>query len=228
MTRALFVAETANRKTGPLPVVYAARETCPASCAHYRTSCYAEGGPARLAWNRAGDALDWRELCERVAALPDGELWRYAIAGDLPGRGGRVNRRELRQLVRANRGRRGFTYSHKRGAAALAAIRDANAAGFTVNLSADDAGEADELAATGAGPVVVVVPEDAPERSTTPAGRPIVVCPAQTRDGVTCASCQLCQRVDRAVIVGFRAHGARARTADERARRIIPLTLVRS
>ena len=228
MTRALFVAKSANAKTGPLPVAYAERASCPPSCAHYRTSCYAEGGPARLAWNRADDGASWRQLCAAVAELPAGQLWRYAVAGDLPGRGERVNVGELRQLVAANAGRRGFTYSHKRAPAALAAIRAANAAGFVVNLSADDVGQADELAATGAGPVAVVLPIDAPERSTTPAGRPIVVCPAQTRDGVTCASCQLCARADRAVIVGFRAHGARARAAGERARRVIPLTPIRS
>ena len=66
MTRVLFVAKSANAKTGPLPVAYVARESCPPSCAHYRASCYAEGGPARLAWNRAADAASWRELCDEI------------------------------------------------------------------------------------------------------------------------------------------------------------------
>ena len=225
MTRALFVQKSSNAKTGPIPVTYSERASCPKSCAHYRSSCYAESGPARLAWERADSAASWRELCERVAALPAGQLWRHNVAGDLPGAGERVSLRELRELVAANAGRRGFTYSHKRSAAALAAIREANAAGFTVNLSADDVREADELADSGAGPVVVVVPTDAPERCATPAGRPIVICPAQTRDGVTCASCELCSRADREVIVGFRAHGPRTKKADEIARRVIPIIL---
>jgi len=227
MTRALFIAKTANRKTGPIPAVYITRDSCPPSCAHYRTSCYAETGPTRLAWNRAAQATSWSELCASVAALPAGQLWRYAVAGDLPGKGERVNRAELRALIAANAGRRGFTYSHKRSPTALAAIAEANAAGFTVNLSADDVGQADQLAATGAGPVVVVLPSDAPERCATPDGRPIVVCPAQSRANVTCESCQLCQRADRTTIVGFRAHGPRERVADARAR-VIPLSLVRS
>ena len=84
MTRVLFVAKSANAKTGPLPVAYVTRESCPPSCAHYRASCYAEGGPARLAWNRASDATradaaSWRELCDAVAELPAGQLWRYEI-----------------------------------------------------------------------------------------------------------------------------------------------------
>jgi hypothetical protein len=93
--------------------------------------------------------------------------------------------------------------------------------GFTVNLSADDAGDADALAELNAGPVVAIVPIDTPEKSFTPAGRVIVVCPAQTRDNVTCATCGLCARADRAVIVGFRAHGTRARVTDAKARRVI-------
>ena len=45
------------------------------------------------------------------------------------------------------------------------------------------------------------------EELHTPAGRRIVVCPATYRDDVTCASCQLCQRAERKIIVGFPAHG---------------------
>jgi hypothetical protein len=33
----------------------------------------------------------------------------------------------------------------------------------------------------------------------------------------------LCQRQNRAVIVGFRAHGTRAKIADQKARRVIPI-----
>jgi hypothetical protein len=131
----------------------------------------------------------------------------------------------LGELVRANTGRRGFTYTHKKSPQALAWVKQSNAWGFTVNLSADDAGEADTLAATGAGPVVCIVPMDTPDKASTPQGRPLVVCPAQSRDNVTCADCGLCARADRAVIVAFRAHGTRARVTDQKARRVIPLTL---
>jgi len=34
-----------------------------------------------------------------------------------------------------------------------------------------------------------------------------MVCPAQTREGVTCATCKLCSRANRSVIVGFIPHG---------------------
>lgn len=220
-----FVAKSSNRKTGPIAVTYSERETCPPSCPHYRADCYAEDYYTRMTWDRVGKrggSLD--DLCESVARLPAGALWRHNVAGDLPGVGESVDTDALDAIVRANTGRRGWTYTHKRAPQAIDAVRRANAAGFVVNLSADDAGDADTLAALDAGPVVVIVPMDSPEKSATPAGRPIVVCPAQTRDEVTCADCGLCARSDRRVIVGFRAHGTRARVADAKARRVIPIT----
>jgi hypothetical protein len=127
--------------------------------------------------------------------------------------GGTVDAVKLGQLVAANAGRRGFTYSHHRDRASLAWIRHANAWGFTVNLSANDLTDADTLADTGAGPVVVVLPSTQSQNTVTPAGRRVVVCPATQRDDVSCATCQLCQR-QRAAIVGFPAHGTRKRVID--------------
>lgn len=222
-----FVRKSDNSKTGPMPVVYASRDTCPEDCPHYRTSCYAEAGwHTRMVWDRTdreGATLD--EVCERVAALPENTIWRYAISGDLPGKGVKIDPVALGRIVWANRGRRGFTYSHKKSADAIEWAGHATRWGFTVNLSADDAGEADELAAHGL-PVVCIVPQDTPQHTRTPGGRHIIVCPAQTREFMTCAVCQLCQKADRASIIGFRAHGAKAALADERARRVIPIQKV--
>jgi len=220
----LLVKKSANVKTGPIPVTYADRKTCPPSCPHYEDDCYGEGFHTRLAWDRApthGKAIDG--LAAFIRAMDPGQVWRMNVAGDLPGKGETVDAYELGEIVKANQGRRGFTYSHKKSPDALKWIRHANAFGFTVNLSADDAGEADALADTQAGPVVCIVPMDTPAKSTTPAGRTIIVCPAQLRDDVTCATCQLCQRADRKTIVGFLAHGNKAKTTDARARRVIPI-----
>jgi hypothetical protein len=226
--KTIFVKKSGNSKTGPIPVTYSQRETCPPSCPHYGDDCYGEDYFVRMAWNKVPKTgIQWADLCEKVAALPAGQVWRHNVAGDLPGEGEAVDVKALQLLVKANIGRRGFTYSHKKSPQAIRAIRAANRAGFTVNLSADDAGEADTLAELKAGPVVAIVPMDTPEKSTTPAGRSIVVCPAQTRDDVTCESCKLCSVQERAVIVGFRAHGMRAKTADARARRVIPIVTIK-
>lgn len=221
-----FIPESSNRKTGAIPVTYSERGTCPPSCPHYRADCYAEDFYTRMAWDKVpqrGGTLE--ALCEAVAALPEGQLWRHNVAGDLPGEGEAVDPVALGEIVRANTGRRGFTYTHKKSPEALAWAAHATRWGFTVNLSADDAGEADALAEHG--PVCAIVPTDTPEKSYTPEGRTIIVCPAQTREDVTCASCGLCARPDRGIVIGFRAHGTRARVADAKARRVIPIATLK-
>lgn len=217
-----FIPQSSNRKTGAIPVTYSERGTCPPSCPHYRADCYAEDFYTRMAWDKVpqrGGTLD--ALCEAIAALPEGQLWRMNVAGDLPGEGEAVDPAALGAIVRANIGRRGFTYTHKKTPEAIEWAAHATRWGFTVNLSADDAGDADALAPFG--PVCAIVPTDTPEKSFTPEGRTIIICPAQTRDDVTCETCGLCARADRAVIIGFRAHGTRARVADAKARRVIPI-----
>jgi hypothetical protein len=219
-----FIPKSSNRKTGPIPVTYSERDTCPPSCAHYRSSCYAEDFYTRMSWDKTAQrGHELREFCALVAALPPGQLWRHNVAGDLPGAGESIDAAALGEIVRANIGRRGFTYTHKKSADALYWAAEATAWGFIVNISADDAGDADALADVTMCPIVVTVPIDTPEKSETPDGRTIIVCPAQTRDDVTCASCGLCARADRRIIVGFRAHGTRARVADAVARRVIPI-----
>lgn len=207
--------KSANAKTGPIPVSTTAKESCPTDCA-MRAECYAASGPLALHWQAVSTGhrgTDWQTFCDSVADMPDGQLWRHNQAGDLPQRNGTIDPALLGDLVAANIGKRGFTYSHHRDAASLKWIRHANAWGFTVNLSANDLHDADTLADADAGPVVVVLPSTQTTNTTTPAGRPVVVCPATQRDNVSCATCQLCQR-QRKTIVGFPAHGTRKRVID--------------
>lgn len=219
-----FIQASNNRKTGPIPQTYTSRDSCPPSCAHYRTSCYAEDFYTRLNWNRVDErGTDLDGLIKALNRMPKGQLWRHNVAGDLPGHGEDVDAYQLGQIVKANRGRKGFTYTHKKSPEAIYWAKAATQWGFTVNLSADDAGEADRLAATGA-PVVCIVPMDTPRHSTTPEGRPVLVCPAQTVEHMTCALCGLCQQANRRQIIGFRAHGTKAKQADHKARRVIPIT----
>jgi hypothetical protein len=113
----------------------------------------------------------------------------------------------LAQLADANRGKRGFTFTHKyRRPENFEAIAKANASGFTINLSADSLVEADRLADLKIGPVAVVLPTDG-VATYTPAGRKVIVCPAQGPAHLTCKECELCALPDRKAIVGFRAHG---------------------
>jgi hypothetical protein len=119
------------------------------------------------------------------------------------------------ELAAANRGRRGFTYSHHvltdENRETIAA---ANAAGFVVNASCESVEQADKVAASGI-PAVAVVPSTESRKSwRTDSGRVVVVCPATTQEGMTCSRCQLCAKGDRSAIVAFPAHGAQARKVD--------------
>lgn len=211
-----FSLKSDNIKTGPIPVSTISAETCSPDCPHNGNGCYAQSGPLSWHWNKVTQGIrgySWIEYCWAVERLDEGQLWRHAQAGDLPGQGNTIDRLALARLVRANRGKRGFTYTHKSMADInnVGAVYWANRNGFTINLSADSLEQADTLSDLGIAPVVTTLPVDAPEKQSTPAGRTVIVCPAQSREDVTCASCGLCQRQDRAVIVGFRAHGASKR-----------------
>jgi hypothetical protein len=217
--------KSANVKTGPIPVSTSSRDTCAIDCPFKGFGCYAESGPLALHWNAVTANLrgfSFVEFCACVASFDDGQLWRMNQAGDLPHVGGLIDAGAVAMLVEANQGKRGFTYTHHDVIVGdnLDVITLANISGFTINLSANDLEHADTLAATGL-PVCVVLPIDQADNLTTPAGHKVVVCPAAIRDNVSCMTCQLCQRADRTVIVGFPSHGTGAKKADSVARRTI-------
>lgn len=205
---------SANKKTGPIPVSYTTPNSCPDACSLKKNGCYADSGPVQFAWRKAeSHGAEWQEFCDKVAALPKLQLWRHNVAGDLPGQSNTINPQALQELIKANKGKRGFTYTHyplniadNRKALALA-----NARGFTVNISCDTYSEADRAIAYGVAPVVVLQEVDAPKVTFTPQGNKVVTCPATYRDDVTCQSCELCYNISRRIIVGFPAHGTSKR-----------------
>jgi hypothetical protein len=204
--------KSTNPKTGKMPVTTTARASCPPACPFMGNGCYAENYPLRGHWDKVSDGSrgdEWPEFLAKIAALPDG-IWRHNQAGDLPGEGNAIDAAMLSELVTANNGRMGFTYTHKPMtiSANRDAVADANARGFRVNLSANSLDHADELAGLDIGPVVVVLDAQEGERhdTVTPEGRRVVTCPATYRDDVTCSSCKLCAR-DRKSIVAFPVHG---------------------
>jgi len=221
--------KSSNEKTGPIPVTTSSGTTCPKVCPLNTANaggCYAESGPLALHWRKVTDGSrgdSYPVFLDKIGKLPDGQLWRHNQAGDLYGDGDAINAKALSALVTANSGKRGFTYTHKPvlGRDKIAtvnrkAVKLANAGGFTVNLSANDLSDADALSSLDIGPVVTILPIDSPEKLETPGGRRVVVCPAQTRENVTCATCKLCAVADRSVIIGFRAHG----TSQKKAQRV--------
>ena len=203
--------KSTNTKVGPIPVSTSPRSTCPDSCPMKAGGCYANG-TLRWHWNAVSEGkrgLPWSDFLRQIERLPDGQLWRMNQAGDLPGEGDTLDQDALAELVWSNAGKRGFTYTHKplKADRERQGVHAANVFGFTINLSATSPAHADERAEQRCGPVVTIVPTGTPNTSYTPKGRKIIICPAQTRDGITCATCQLCARANRSVIVGFLPHG---------------------
>jgi len=208
-----------NVKTGPIPVSTTSAESCPSACPFNNANgCYAASGPLALHWRKVTNGLSgdsYGAFLDKVSRLMKGQLWRHNQAGDLIGEGDTLDTQALALLVKANKGKRGFTYTHKPLAtqAERDAIRDANKGGFTVNLSGNTLDHADSLVDLAIAPVVVVLPHDATSNTVTPKGRKVVVCPATQREDISCASCGLCQK-QRDSIVGFPAHGTSKRKAD--------------
>ena len=193
-------------------------KSCPRTCPLKGMGCYAELGHVGMAWRRLNNGeikslTDWSGFCQKIKRLPKGTMWRHNVAGDLPHSGGRIDKDALSALVRANKGRNGFTYTHHAlSDENLSQVKSANDNGFTINLSANGMHQVDDYADTGI-PVVTVLPMDAPKVQRTAKGRKVVVCPAVNSKRVKCDTCGICANPDRGYIIGFPAHGARKRKA---------------
>jgi hypothetical protein len=207
--------KSGNVKTGPIPVSTSPSETCPEACPFRARGCYAKSGPLALHWAKVSQGergSSWGEFLQAVRAFKPGQLWRHNQAGDLPGVGDSIDAGKLAELADANKGKRGFTYTHKPMVGLnLKAIRSANRKGFVVNLSGNSVAHADKLAKTGL-PTVAVVPMESPDRFVSPAGNRIVVCPAQRVEGLSCDKCRLCAKANRGFVIGFRPHGTGAKS----------------
>ena len=215
--------KSTNVKTGPIPVSTSSRDTCPDSCSLKKNGCYADSGPLALHWSKVTSGergMAWEAFCEAIASLPDGQLWRHNQAGDLPTRDNvTIDSVAMRQLIKANTGKNGFTYTHykpTKGNCKL--IQTANNAGFTINLSAESFDQADEYVKLAIGPVVTIMPEGLPRKLKTNAGNTVITCPATYRDDISCATCALCQK-QRDTIIGFPVHG----TSKAKARKVFML-----
>lgn len=208
--------KSANKKTGPIPVTTSEQSSCAPTCPFIGKGCYAKQGPLALHWRKVSDGsrgTDWQGLCDFVQALPDKQLWRHNQAGDLPHILGDINPAMLAHLVVANTGKRGYTYTHHvLNEHNVELIERANRQGFTINASTESLSAADQAMALGI-PATVVVANDRPVASHTPAGNKVVVCPAQERD-ISCAECKLCANAKRTCVVAFKAHGTAAKTVN--------------
>jgi len=211
--------QSKNKKVGKMPVTTSTATTCPTSCPFKANGCYAYGYPLKGHWDKVTEGErgdDWSTFIDKIKALPPMQKWRHNQAGDLPGDMEELDGDKCVDLARANEGKRGFTYTHYdvldnfQNAIIVNAM---NHLGFTVNVSANNLDHADKLCDMDIAPVVVVLPIEQTTNTVTPKGRKVVVCPATFKDDVSCASCMLCEKWDRNVVVGFPAHGTSKKKA---------------
>ena len=185
--------KSGNTKTGPIPVSTSSAKLCPASCPFAPANgggCYASSGPLALHWSKVTSGergSSWKDFLQQIAELPIGQLWRMNQAGDIRDPKTAKGREQLQQLTEANRGRRGWTYTHHRlTPAAVTAVKSATADGFTVNASTETVAAADAAVSRGLRAVTVVPSTDTRRVWRSPDGNPVVTCPAQVHENMTC------------------------------------------
>lgn len=204
-----------NRKLGVIPVTRSPQMNCPDTCTLKGAGCYAELGPMGWAWqDDMKKGITFENIIASIRRIEKGALWRHNEAGDFAQVGdGFVDVDQIKELVKANAGKRGFTYTHHNPVKNAEIIKFANDNGFTINLSAENMDQVDEYVAMGIAPVVTILPMNAEKVTFTPNGNKVVRCPAN--ETITCKTCKLCQRAERDFVIGFTAHGSRKKKVEK-------------
>lgn len=219
--------KSTNKKTGPIPVSTTTALTCPGICPFNHKNdggCYAESGPLAIHWRKVTSGErggNFKSFLEQIKKLIPGQLWRHNQAGDLPGDGNTLDETACNNLTTANKGKRGFSYTHydiNKGDNKQV-IESMNKSGFTVNLSGNDVDHAIELKKNSTAPVVTVVKTDYfkdKKRTFKKGGVSFIQCPADYNKNVTCESCKLCAVPTRKSVVCFPAHGTQKNRINNR------------
>ena len=215
---ALTIKST-NKKTGSIPVSTTTAKTCPTTCPFNNSNaggCYADSGPLAIHWRKVTSldrGVSFDKFLDQIENLPPEQIWRHNQAGDLPGNGKKLDSKACNDLSKANKGKNGYTYTHYNPAIYNNSkiIQSMNNAGFTVNLSGNNAAHAIALKKKyKSSPVVSVVSSnhfDNKKRSYKKEGVTFVQCPADYNDKVNCKSCKLCAIPTRTSVICFPAHG---------------------
>ena len=209
---------TGNTKLGVIPVTRSPQVNCPDTCSLKNNGCYAENFRLGAAWKKdLAKGFMFEDLVSKIRKLPKGSLWRHNEAGELSQDGnGNINANELELLINANKGKRGFTYTHHvPNEHNSKLIKDANDRGFTINLSAESLTQADTYFLMNVAPVVTLLPIESEKVTLTPNGVRIVKCPASYNTNITCEKCVICQKSTRNYIIGFPAHGVRKKSVEK-------------
>lgn len=247
MSKAPWMAvkgSTENAKLGPyVAATVTEASTCPDSCAlkveikpdgtKKKGPCYGHFGPIAIHWRNIGEhtaGMSWDDALKVVRRFRKGTLGRFGQVGDHPGEDGWLDRPAMQAWTNSTQGQTWWGYCHydvtsltPMAAHNIFVIREANAAGYAVNVSCETMTQVDRAIKLGLSPVVVV-PSDTRATQVTPDGHKVIMCPATVRDDVTCGGSPttmacgggvpLCTRTNRTWAIGFPGHGARKKSVD--------------
>ncbi len=211
----LWTARSSNVKTGDVPTAWVGRTraeslaSCGACPLKASRNCYAQyGTPAiaaastRKAAASGADRGLRQALADAIGRIPGSPI--------APTRAMRALRwRETARAV-ARAGLDLVAYTHQ--------WRERTDLAPYAMASCDSVADVDAATARGYRATVVLSAAEAsePDLLRTPAGRPIVVCPAQRSDRVTCNSCRLCAAARPGPVIGFIDHGPRTRSSEQK------------
>ena len=215
-----FTRVSGNKKTGAIPVTVSSNDTCPQTCPFKEKGCYAKSGPLAIHWRAVSEGrrgTEWNDLLKNIKNLPKGKLWRHNVAGDLPHHDGVINRELIMALAKANKGKKGFTYTHHTlSVENIETLQLSKSFGFVINISTSSSDEADQVMTQYKLPAVCVVQSTENRKSwKTETGRKVLKCPATVADHMTCEKCGLCSHGDRDYIIAFPAHGTAKKTVNQ-------------
>ena len=195
-----------------LPATYSDPTTCPRSCPLYDSGCFGRvGGNVRLHFIEKFHryAVNHSYLIQFLAELPRGSLWRYGIAGDLPGINEKINQAEVLEIAEVcdRRNLKAIVYSHKimNSEENISFAQALKLQGFSINASCETDQQA--LLALDMGlQAVIVVSHDTPKKRIVN-GVKFLTCPATKNGSIGCAQCNWCAKSDRKFVVQLPAHG---------------------
>lgn len=216
-------AKSGNRKTGPITTTSRSQDSCPNACPFMGNGCYAEYGPGGGVFGltrRYGTEEERAEVLTVADVAKADGLVRWNVSGDVMNADGETLDTDylgwIREVAEARPDVSHILYTHGWRAG------DADAFPFPVNASCETEAETEEASARGYLPVLTVGTEEDVPTDRNADGRNYVVCPAITREDVTCDTCRMCARGDTGTrprpVVVFLAHGAGKRKATNAAR----------
>jgi len=212
-----LTARSGNSKTGEIPVTYRPMSTCEPTCAFLPTGdiggCYGTGRIFAIAAKFAQATVAYSALVERMrkGISPSARFLRDRVVGDIVTDTSDIDHNYISAIADLARefALIPFGYTHAWRRFTRDDVARVAATGYVMNASCET--RADIRAAIDLGMPVAIASDLVTEGETftRPDGTTarIVTCPAQTRENVTCASCGLCARTNRAAIVRFQIHG---------------------